>query len=334
MANKTILIIATLFLGNTFLFFGISYYFFHTGESILGNSTPASISNMSTSTSTSNVPLDVSKRSDTIFSLPEKINPNGLNLVFYADQYTSTGEFDSDVAAMTEEMKTIEPWKSYAYLNIYKIFPSTGTKLCTVKVENERKPVLRCDTGINAYFETLKLPSAKFIVMSRQEFQSWANVRRIESSGIFFSVAKEIQPAEKISYGYLFLHLLGHSLGLRDEEKYVIARAGQEPNLPKGPNCAPDKKTAQTWWGSLAKKYPERVGYFPTCAGSDAYIKPTLGSLMNLGDLSNFIPDYGPVSEAYLKKVLTYCFSEKQYRVSDDANFFNQYPEFKVCVAV
>jgi IgA Peptidase M64 len=268
----------------------------------------------------------------TIYTPPETVHQGGLNLVFYADHYVSPEEFESDVSLMTEEIKTIEPWKSYAYFNIYKIFPATDTTLCAVKIENERKPVLRCEVGINTYFEKFQLSNAKFIVMSRQDFQSWANVRRAESSGIFFSVPTLIQPSEKTTYGYLFLHLLGHAFGLRDEEKYVIAQAGQEPNQPKGPNCAPDIKTAEGWWGSLAKKFPDRVGYYHTCAGSDTYIKPTQGSLMNLGDLSNFTPDYGPVSEEYLTKVLDYCFSQKRYKVSDDPNFFGVYPELTSCV--
>jgi IgA Peptidase M64 len=287
---------------------------------------------MSISTSTNNVPADASKRSDTIFSPPEKVNPNGLNLVFYADRYDSVDEFNADVEVIMEEIKTIEPWKSYDYFNIYKIVPASSVSLCAVKTENERKPVLRCSTEINKYFEKFQLQKAKFVVLSRQEFQSWANISRVEDAGIFFSLPKKIEAGDRTVQGYLFLHLLGHAFGLKDEEKYVIARAGQEPDRPNGPNCAPDIKTAQAWWGSLAKKYPDRVGYYHTCAGSDTYIKPTLGSLMNLGDLSNFTPDYGPVSEEYLSKVLKYCFSDKRYKTSDDPSFFTTYPELIACV--
>ena len=53
---------------------------------------------------------------------------------------------------------------------------------------------------------------------------------------------------------------------------------------------------------------------------------------MNLGDLSHFVPEYGPVSERYLRKILEYCFSEKLSAEGDDPEFFGQYPEFAACL--
>lgn len=267
-----------------------------------------------------------------VYHVPQKTNWNGLNLVFLADEYPSWEEFDNDVDKILIGVQTVEPWKSYKQFNIYKIYPGEDIKLCQVKTENERKPVLRCDRRINTYFEALKLNRAKFIVFSRKDFQSWANVARLDDAGIFFSVPQKIEPSTALGQSYLMLHLLGHAFGLKDEEKYVIARAEGAPHAPDGPNCAPDKTTAEKWWGDLAVQFPERVGYFSICAGSDDYIKPTKSSFMNFGDMTDFVPDYGPVSERYLSTLLKYCFSAQRSDPKDDAQFFEQYPEFRACL--
>jgi hypothetical protein len=267
-----------------------------------------------------------------IYRSSQEIHPGGLDLVFFADGYPAWDEFDNDIANLMIGIKQIEPWKSYGNYNIYKINPGTESQLCQVKTENERKPVLRCGVQINDYLGKLQLEKFRLIVLSRQDFQSWANVTRIDNGGIFFSVKDKIDESNGLATSYLFAHLLGHSFGLKDEEKYVIAKANGAPHNPDGPNCAPDEETAKKWWGDLAEKYPDRVGYFKTCAGSEAYIRPTQSSLMNFGEMEKFVPDYGPVSEEYLKKVLNYCFSENKTKRDADQAFFERYPEFSACL--
>ncbi len=267
------------------------------------------------------------------YRLPEKINPGGLNLVFFADQYISWNEFESDVNALMEEIKRIEPWQSYQLYNIFKINPKNAAGLCYVKVQDERKPVLRCREEINNYLNNLLLERFKLIVLSRQDFQSWANLVRLENSGIFFSTPKLLADGiTKKTHGLLFSHLLGHAFGLKDEEIFVLAKAGGSPHTPDGPNCAPDAATAEKWWGDLTKKYPE-VGYFKGCCANENYIKPTQSSIMNLNTGSPIVFTYGPVSENYLKKVLDYCFTSGNYNLTKaDWKFFEQYPEFKECL--
>ena len=267
------------------------------------------------------------------YRLPEKINPGGLNLVFFADQYISWNEFESDVNALMEEIKRIEPWQSYQLYNIFKINPKNAAGLCYVKVQDERKPVLRCREEINNYLNNLLLERFKLIVLSRQDFQSWANLVRLENSGIFFSTPKLLADGiTKKTHGLLFSHLLGHAFGLKDEEIFVLAKAGGSPHTPDGPNCAPDAATAEKWWGDLTKKYPE-VGYFKGCCANENYIKPTQSSIMNLNTGSPIVFTYGPVSESYLKKVLDYCFTSGNYNLTKaDWKFFEQYPEFKECL--
>ena len=267
-----------------------------------------------------------------IYHIPAAAYQRGLDLIFFADGYLSWQEFDSDTQLLLREMRKVEPWKSYSRYNIYLIRPKE-LDICTVKVKDERKPTLRCDAEkVNKYLNKLRTWHFKFIVLSRRDFQSWANVVRLQDSGIFFSMPRSPRDSiEEQVTGQLFLHMLGHAFGLKDEELFVIAKADSAAHKPDGPNCAPDKTTAKKWWGDLARLYPERVGYYQGCAGVIDYIKPTKGSLMNLGDLSEFVPDYGPVSERYLRKMLEYCFSEKIYSVSDDPDFFGLYPEFKEC---
>lgn len=266
-----------------------------------------------------------------IFNYPEKVYPNGLNLIFYADQYLNKEEFDRDVKILSQDLKKFKPWNQYDNYNIYKIFPEKEKNICKIKNEDERKPVLRCSEKINNYLNNLNLKKFKLVVLSRQDFQSWANVKRLDNGGIFFSLKGAISEQDRISYAVLFAHLMGHAFGLKDEEKYVLAKAGGAPHTPDGPNCAPDEKTAKEWWGDLGED--EQVGYFKTCCGSDDYIKPTQSSIMNLNSgMEDFIPTYGPVSERYLQKVLNYCFSKEKVKYEDDKEFFDRYQEFKKCL--
>lgn len=266
------------------------------------------------------------------FKLPENVNSRGLNLIFLADQYLSWKEFENDINALTGELKTIEPWRSYQFFNIYKINPKE-LGLCYVKIKNERKPTLRCQSEINNYLNNLPLENFRLIVLSRQEFQSWANVVRLKNSGIFFSAPAALkEKSEQRVNALLLAHLLGHTFGLKDEEIFVLARDGGAPHASDGPNCAPDAATAEKWWGDLTKKYPE-VGYFKGCAGNENYIKPTVASIMNLNTGAPIVYSYGPVSENYLKKVLNYCFTSDSFnRAKADWKFFEQYPEFKECL--
>ena len=265
-----------------------------------------------------------------VYHLPENPDDRGLNLIFFSDGYLSWPEFDSDIQVLLKQMKTIEPWQSFSRYNVYRIFPKE-IDVCYVKTEDERKPALRCNPDkVNAYLNKIRTGPFKLIVLSRRDFQSWANVSRLADSGIFFSLPVPIKgPAGEKTTGILFLHLLGHAFGLKDEEIFVLAKADSEAHKANGPNCAPDRQTAKKWWGDLVGQ--RGVGYFWGCSANEEFIKPTVGSIMNLNDLSEFVPDYGPVSERYLKKILDYCFSESNFS-ADDPGFFDVYPEFKVCI--
>ncbi|NQV00920.1 MAG: hypothetical protein HQ537_02280 [Parcubacteria group bacterium] len=267
------------------------------------------------------------------FKMPDLFNPDGLNLIFFADKYPSWEEFEQDIDSLMSILKKIEPWQTYNQYNIFKINPEKND-ICYIKTKDERKPVLRCKEDINNYLNNLSLERFKLVVLSRQEFQSWANLVRADNGGIFFSVPVLLENnLEKTVHGLLFAHLFGHSFGLKDEEIYVLARAGGAPHTPDGPNCAPDIETAKKWWGDLAEQFPEIVGYFKGCCGNKDYIKPTKVSIMNLNNTTEISYEYGPVSARYLQKIINYCYVpiNKSASIIDD-DFFELYPEFKECL--
>ncbi|MBU1198386.1 MAG: hypothetical protein KJ685_00980 [Nanoarchaeota archaeon] len=255
----------------------------------------------------------------------------GLNLIFYADRYESQEAFDNDIIFLMSELKKREPWGSYNNFNIYKINPMNEKEICVVETENLRKPSLRCSEEINNYLQKINVKRFKVIVLSRQEFESWANVARLKNSGVFFSVSKRLNKDNSESYGTLFTHLIGHAFGLKDEEIYVVAKSGGAPHTPDGPNCAPDIETAESWWGDLAKEFID-VGIYKGCCGNKEYIKPASNSVMNLNEIRSSDVDYGPVSERYLRNFLKFCFSGKKYSYNDNMDFFERYPEFKECL--
>ena len=305
------------------LFFNLNGNWFNSSASILESSKE-------------NIKLEEglkSRLNDQEFKMPDIFNPNGLNLIFFADQYPSWDEFEQDINSLMNGLKMIEPWGSYNQYNIFKINPKK-TDICYIKTENERKPVLRCKENINNYLNNLSLERFKLVVISRQEFQSWANLVRLDNGGIFYSVPEQIEEGldERVN-GLLFAHLMGHAFGLKDEEIYVLAQAGGSPHTPDGPNCAPDKKTAEEMWGDLVELFPETIGYFKGCCGNEEYIKPTKVSIMNLNNATEISYEYSPVSEIYLMKVLEFCYMPiNQSNPVINDKFFEFYPEFKECL--
>ncbi|MFA5272259.1 MAG: hypothetical protein WC412_08020 [Candidatus Omnitrophota bacterium] len=106
------------------------------------------------------------------------------------------------------------------------------------------------------------------------------------------------QYSQKEIFSKVFLHELGHALGLRDEgERSYFCEPGP-------PNCAATKKEAISWWGDLVGKNYE-VSYFGGCCGSRKNIRPTSNSLMKDYKKSD---NYGVVNERYLRGILSrYC---------------------------
>ena len=100
------------------------------------------------------------------------------------------------------------------------------------------------------------------------------------------------------------LHEMGHTFGLRDECATLRLPAGAPALVPGPPNCAPDRATAERWWGDLARTDP-LVGYFEGCAGQAHAVRPTLSSFMSCGRPDEGEPTtYGAVSLRFLRNAV------------------------------
>lgn len=269
--------------------------------------------------------------------IPEKIYPRGLNIVFVSDYFTSFEEFKAATDKIIASMKTVESWKSYKDFNFFLIFDSRS-RSCEVNEDEYLTPKLKCSTELISIIRRLPLVKLKIAVISRRNFVSWANLTRFDNSFIFYNLPKDKE--DDTFQKKIFLHEFAHGFGLRDETSSVVAQAGSAPTLPGGPNCAPTVGIAKKWWGGyltqsgntiMFDSTKNEVGFYFGCAGNRDYFRPTQKSFMNIQDFPD-ADSYGPVSEAYLKKVLDYCFSEKRYKESDDPEFFTMYPEFKECL--
>lgn len=99
------------------------------------------------------------------------------------------------------------------------------------------------------------------------------------------------------------VHELGHAFGLADEYTEKIIRRDEASDRPGYPNCAPNSKTAQLWWGDLVNKGSGelKVGYNDGCSYIQKNVRPTKNSVMK--DPKRF-KEYGVVNERHMQKVL------------------------------
>jgi hypothetical protein len=134
----------------------------------------------------------------------------------------------------------------------------------------------------------------KLIILDGTGAQGSSQLSTSEATSIILLGPRRF--GKEIVFTTAFLHELGHSLGLRDENPGEYARICE----PGYPNCAPTKTEAESWWGDLAVKNTG-AGYFSGCCGHSEYFRPTAVSLMNDIYRSR---EYGPVNERYLKKIL------------------------------
>ena len=130
-----------------------------------------------------------------------------------------------------------------------------------------------------------KCPQSDFpVVISKSNFRSFAYFDGEAYISLGYNPERD--------WGLVLLHELGHSFGgLADE--YVEPSIG---NYPRNPNCAPDRATAESWWGGVPG-----AGYFSGCSYQDQNIRPTEHSLMR--ELSEAV-GYGSVNSNALKSKL------------------------------
>lgn len=88
-------------------------------------------------------------------------------------------------------------------------------------------------------------------------------------------------------------HEFSHLYGIADE--YTKEGGSDHPHEP---NCAPDKKTAQVWWGDLVGQ--ENVRFHAGCSYTEDNVRPTRNGLMRY----HWLPDahLGQVNERHIQK--------------------------------
>ncbi|MFH0754379.1 MAG: hypothetical protein V2A70_07425 [Candidatus Omnitrophota bacterium] len=213
-----------------------------------------------------------------------------LHIVFAGIHYPDKQLFLNDMAMLKNGLWQTKPFDefrskidfSYVVLSQkeeQQYFKATGTW-----------PPLSLGMGLINRIAVHKGRVFKLVVIDYNDVSSCAELSSIRK----FSVVVISRVPGKW-FVNVFLHELGHSLGLRDE--CVHCRSTD----PGSPNCAPDKETARQWWGSLVSDQPY-VDYIEGCCGHLEYIRPTIASLMN--DVRK-ASDFGPVNEAFLMDVLS-----------------------------
>lgn len=271
-----------------------------------------------------------------------------LTLIFFYDGFDAQTEATNTVNVLKETLKELEPFKSMPDLLAYKIFTTDGKKC---KVERNQ---LVCDPKLIESFRQLGVEHFKVILMSPEYFSFYAPLFRGSNSFISFSTFNKSnlsKPDQKRWLGINFAQLLGHSLGLSYESSSInsthsaVLKQDVPPvgvparALPKSgkPNCAPDKNTAEKWWGGYSRFFND-VSYFQGCEGNTDAFYPIKNTLMSDDPI---LQSYGQISEDYLRGVLSCFYGDKEaiifpagFTASHSAtlkscdNFKKDYPNF------
>lgn len=270
-----------------------------------------------------------------------KKSGNHLTILFYYDGYQDETKALRQIGLMQGALKNTQPFASSEVIAT-KIITS-GSDRC--KVERRAQNILVCDKGLINEINKLNIEHFKLVILSPKDFVPNAKVTRGKNSALYLPAHQGVLTEEELNVFLtrFFLHEIGHTFGLRDE--YAFERSGSQnyeavsDNVAyqaARPNCAPDRKTAETWWGSYAKAI-DKVDYQAGCAGNKTFYYPQSDTVMSANPQD---ADYGKVSEDYLRGALDCFYGQKDtisYLKSDTAvpgrvekcNEFRQlYPKF------
>lgn len=259
---------------------------------------------------------------------------NILTIVFYYEAYESQEKALTDVEVLKTAIALVEPYKSLKDYISYQVFTSDSNK-CEVDSATQ---YLVCDKKLIESFKALGADRFKVVLMSQENFVSSSEQARGKNSWIALSTNP---PAEVVGkrnewLGLMLTKLLGYSLGV----SYESGADTIEPSIPPDavikslsyngkPNCAPDRETAEEWWGGYAKIFPN-IKYFQGCGGHKDYYYPQEGTLMSLDPKKE---TYGLVSEDYLRGVLTCFYAKKDRMVFPAGNTATHSASLKNCDA-
>jgi hypothetical protein len=215
-----------------------------------------------------------------------------LHIVVVPHLYPELGVARRHAEALREKLAKTEPFTRHEVR--WHFVENADGSLCRVTEDGARKRLTCTDRLLNL-IEGLGLPRPKVVVLSAARFTSAANVRSAGwMSRLDLSAGRDLAHLRLV-----FLHELGHSLGLVDEGGPLRTGAPGLVARPGWPNCAPDRARAEAWWGDLVRAGVEGVGYFEGCDGWALAIRPHRRSVMNGGAHT-----YGAVNERHLDRVL------------------------------
>lgn len=215
-------------------------------------------------------------------------NQTILNIVFIPLGYQKKDSFKKDVFLIITYLKNTPPFNQFKGFRFYILSIASKEKNILFK-KSQNFPYLEVRNDlISGIKNELNYPY-KLVVLDKQINISAAEVSNAKATSII--ILGRNSYGRKNRLAKVFLHELGHSLGLREENP-----GSSQPIIFGPPNCAPDKETAKKWWGDLAKEIDD-VGYFKILSGNKTFIKPTRSSIMNNPFKSS---RYGPVNERYL----------------------------------
>lgn len=260
-----------------------------------------------------------------------------LTIIFFYDGYASQQDALTYVEVLKATLDLVEPFRSMKDLIAFKVFTSDGKKC---NAEGTPK-VLVCDPKLIESFKRLGIDHFKVVLLSPDEFTPIAPMSRGANSWISISTYQgslSLQQ-EKRWVGIIFAKLLGKSLGLQPEYADVenltpVKEAAQDSKVNTSqlygrPNCAPDKDTAEKWWGPYAHIF-SNVSYNSGCGGSNEYFYPVKNTLMSEDPQDQ---SYGMVSEDYLRGILS-CFYGDKESIIFPAGFSSTISaSFKSCTA-
>lgn len=242
----------------------------------------------------------------------KKDDSSKLTIVFYYEGYQSQEAALVDIEVFKKAIELVEPFKSLKGNLSYKVFTADSEKC---KVDSSTR-YLVCDKELIDSFRALGTDRFKVVLIAPKDFIPAAESARGKNSWISISTTPSgVQDDKKREWmGIMVTRLLAYSLGVSYEtgdktpEVTIPPEAIIESLSYNGrPNCAPNKETAEKWWGSYTKIFPN-IQYFQGCGGHKDYYYPQEGTLMSLDPKKE---TYGLVSEDYLRGVLT-CFYGKK----------------------
>jgi len=213
----------------------------------------------------------------TVCAALSPVDRHGLNLVFYNDGYSDREAFLADVATMSAAVAGVAPFSTFSALSFFVIM-GADPAVCQTTLTSSGRPQVKCSPEVNQYVTHCNLDNFRLIVLTHEPSTSYSVVSTYKSSLLVLPTANLSAPTLKA----MFLHELGHQLGLVDEKARALGPVpADSAAFQPGPNCAPDVKTAQQWW-RLDRDDPA-LGYYFGCAGNARWVRPTADSLMNSG---------------------------------------------------